>query len=111
MVTWQPSRAKQLMIQQVCYAMVNPDVDETERDFNTAVGALAWALWDRGDLPIPDLPLERDKNSQLLLEPPADATADEKKRYKSLLGVIKAEAEKYSPPADENDAEGSDTGK
>lgn len=90
---WKGSRPKQAQISRIAHFYANATDEERETtDFFELRGALAYALWDRGDL-----------DDALL---PGVGTTDkaEKKILAVFEEVVKAEAEKYVDP----DAKGDD---
>ena len=88
---WRGSRTKQEMLQHLCHIVHTMKADEMGTPDNHAFrGAIAWALWDRGDRDTPAPPdLSPDKSSPDYEVEQKDAVA--------FQATIKAEAAKYKP--------------
>ena len=94
LTAWKGASEKQKQVAELCYYLTNAEDEEVGTgDYHELRGAVGYALWDRGDLDNPILPgLEPD-------EP------DDKKALKKFVSLTKAEAKKYTPPADDSDGE------
>lgn len=94
--TWRGSREKVGELRQTCAKFLEMEADAEDKgccDQFELRGSIAWALWDRGELSVPVAPDLKPKDA-------AGKTALE-----VFNRIIKVEAERYTPPAEEGDGE------
>jgi len=91
-VTWQNARAKQQKIAQFSAHLAAATTKEkTSKDYFELRGALGCLLWCRGDLDSPILPSEKK----------SEHSGSDAKVLKKFQALVKAEAKKYTPPAED----------
>ena len=102
LVTWQPSKAKQAKLREVCYMIVNSTAEEKEyAEFFETRAVAATLLWDRGDFPVPHPPTINPDSAADGIDDAKEAASEVKaakaalKKYNDLVA---SEAAKFVPP-------------
>lgn len=94
LTAWRGSRTKQEQIRSLCADLMNLEDDDLGTpDHHELRGAIAYALWDRGELETPyATPVDQPWDGQ--------TKADWKKELEHFSALVEAEAEKYEPSED-----------
>jgi len=102
LVTWQPSKAKQAKLREICHMIVNSTDEEKEyAEYFETRAVASTILWDRGDFPVPHPPSINPASA-------GEGIADEKEAAKEVKAakaalkkfddLVASEAAKHKEP-------------